>query len=95
MDGRCWHSGLPKGHPLDKLLKGGRELPLVFIAPLFAGQSGQSFPAVAIDPAASGAEDDALFPGQLSQRDAIFQEGAYGLEPGESTRRGLIGQFAQ
>jgi hypothetical protein len=95
MDGRRRHPGLPQGHPLDKLLEGGRELPLVFIAPLLAGQSGQPFLAVAIDPAAGGAEDDTLFPGNLRQRDAVFQERADGLEPGESTRSCLVGQAAQ
>ncbi len=72
-------------------LESGRELPLIPIAPLLAGQSSQSFLAVAIDPTAGGAQDKTLFSGDLRQRDAVFQERADGLESRESTRPGLIG----
>jgi hypothetical protein len=65
------------------------------IVPLLTGQSGQPFPAVAIDPAAGGAEDEPVFPGDLRKRDAVFQEGTDDLEAREGARPRLIGQAAQ
>ena len=95
MDGRCRHPGLAQRHPLDELPEGSRQLPPILVVPLLTSQAGQSFAAVAIDPAAGGAEDEPLFLGDLRQRDAVFQEGTDNLEPRESTRPGLIGQAAQ
>jgi len=77
------------------LTEGSRQLPLILVVPLPAGQANQAFPAVAIDPAACGAEDEPLILGDLRQRDAIFQEGTDDLEPREGTRPGLASQASQ
>ena len=86
VDGRRRHPGLTERRPLDELPEGSRQLPLILVVPLLAGQSGQTFPAVAIDPAAGGAEDEPLFLGDLRQGDAIFQKGTDDLEPRERNR---------
>jgi hypothetical protein len=95
VDGRRWHPGLTQRQPLDELPEGSRQLPLILVVPLLAGQASQAFPAVAIDPAACGAEDEPLILGDLRQRDAIYQEGTDDLEPREGTQPALVGQATQ
>jgi hypothetical protein len=74
VDRRRRQPRLPQRQPFDHLLEVVGELSLALIRPFLASQSGQPVRAIGIDPAACGAEVDAMLIGHTSQWHTILQK---------------------